>query len=150
MTDTFITDGNQDTIIQGVGMTLDRTIVPDSEWGSFGDLGEGFQRNWSVDVAKLDGLLSGAGIIGYFTETALSKKRPQSNHLLLTELIASGPRHDVVLPPLFRNTPASLKEAAPPHQLSIEDQHALFVRILGRDWKKKVAQCMAERSKIAI
>lgn len=134
----YVTDGDRDTIVDWVGLTVLDYTTPESGEISFGDLGEGFQRRTEVDLATLDGLLSGGGIIGYFSEAALAKPRPGAEAPLLVELIGAGVRHDVVVPPLLRNSPDSIVGRAAPRQLTLEEQQELFVRVLGKDWSRKV------------
>lgn len=145
----YVTDGDPDTIITWVGLTLMDYTTPDGDYSIFGDISQGYLRKMDVDLATLDGLLSGGGIIGYFTETALAKPRPGADVPLLVEMIAAGPRHDFVLPPLIRNSPDSLAGRAPPHPLTLEEQQALFGRVLGEDWPRQVERLLKARSAVA-
>jgi hypothetical protein len=138
MTTIYVTDGERDTIIDGVALTVLDYTTPNGDLSVFGDLSLGYKRQLNVDLATLDGVLSGGGVIGYFSEAALAKPRPDAEAPLLVEMIAAGTRHDVVVPPLARNSPDSIVGLAAPHALSLEEQHALFVRILGKDWARKV------------
>ncbi|HEV7661685.1 MAG TPA: hypothetical protein VGO55_17735 [Allosphingosinicella sp.] len=138
MTTIYVTDGECDTIIDGVALTVLDYTTPDGDLGVFGDVSKGYMRQMNVDLATLDGVLSGAGVIGYFSEAALAKPRPGAEAPLLVEMIAAGARHDVVVPPLARNSPDSLVGLAAPDALSLEEQHALFARVLGKDWARKV------------
>jgi hypothetical protein len=146
MTTIHVTDGDSDTIIEGVGLTVHEYTAPGGDFSVFGDISQGYQRRMNVDLATLDGLLSGAGIIGYFSEAALGKPRPGLDGPLLVEMIAAGGRHDVVLPPLFSNSPDSIAGLAPPRPLSLEEQQALFVRVLGKDWTRKVEGVLKARA----
>jgi hypothetical protein len=142
----YVTDGDPDIIITRVGLTVLDYTTPDGDHSVFGDISQGYQRKLDVDLATLDGLLSGAGIIGYFSEGALAKPRPGADVPLLVEMIAAGPRHDMVLPPLFRNSPDSIAGRSPPHPLSLEEQQALFERVLGEDWTGKVERHLKARA----
>lgn len=146
----YVTDGDPDSIVTEVAMTVYDYTAPEGKHAeTFGDLSRGYMRRMNVDLATLDGLLSGGGIIGYFSEVALGKPRPHVDVPLLVEMIAAGPRQDVVLPPLLRNSSESIAGTAPPHQLTLEEQHALFVRILGKDWKRQVERFVAKHKKAA-
>lgn len=134
----YCTDGDRDTIIVGVGLTVYDYTAPDGDHSVFGDLSRGYLRQVDVDLATLDGLLSGGGFIGYFSEAALAGSHPDTGVPLLVELIAAGERHDLVVPPLFRNSPDSIAGRCAPHPLSPEEQQALFVRVLGKDWALQV------------
>lgn len=134
----YVTDGDRDTLVDGVGLTVLDYTTPDGDFSVFGDISQGFQRKMDVDLATLDGLLSGAGAIGYFSEAALAKPRPGADVPLLVEMIAMGARHDTVQPPLFRNSPDSIAGRAAAQPLSPEEQQALFARVLGKDWRRKV------------
>lgn len=134
----YVTDGDRDTIIEWVALTVLDYTAPDGDYTIFGDISQGFQRKMDVDLATLDGLLSGAGVIGYFSEAALAKPQPGADVPLLVELIAAGARHEVVVPPLFSNSADSITGRTPPRQLSLEEQQALFVRVVGKDWARKV------------
>lgn len=138
MTTIYCTDGDPDTVVIGVGMTVYDYTAPDGDHSVFGDLSRGYLRRVDVDLATLDGLLSGGGIIGYFSEAALAGRHPGTGVPLLVEMIAAGERHDVVVPPLLANSPDSIAGRAIPHTLSLEEQQALFVRVLGKDWPRKV------------
>jgi hypothetical protein len=142
----YVTDGDRDTIIDGVALTVHDYTAPGDDYSMFGDISQGFQRKMDVDLATLDGLLSGGGMIGYFSEAALAKPRSGSEVPLLVELIAAGARTDVVVPPLFSNSPDSITGRAPPRQLSLEEQQALFVRLLGKDWARKVEALLKTRA----
>jgi hypothetical protein len=134
-----VTDGDRDTVVADVALTvLDYTAPEGTHMAVFGDISRGYLRQMHVDLATLEGLLSGGGIIGYFSEAALAKPRPGADVPLLVEMIAAGARHDVVIPPLFSNSPDSIAGRAAPRQLSLEEQQALFVRVLGKDWARKV------------
>lgn len=145
----YVTDGDADTIITGVGLTVLDYTAPDGDYTVFGDISQGYLRKMDVDLATLDGLLSGAGIIGYFSEAALARPRPGADVPLLVEMIAAGARHDVVFPPLFRNSPDSIAGRCPPHTLSIEEQQALFEQALGEDWFRKVERLLERRAAAA-
>jgi hypothetical protein len=145
----YVTDGDRDTIIDGVALTVHDYTTPDGDHSVFGDISQGFQREMSVDLATLDGLLSGGGIIGYFSEAALARPRPGAEVPLLVELIAAGARHDVVVPPLFSNSPDSIAGRVPPRQLSLEEQQALFTRVLGKDWTRKVERYLKAQAAAA-
>lgn len=145
----YVTDGDPDTIITGVGLTVLDYTAPDGDFSVFGDIRQGYKRKMDVDIATLDGLLSGAGIIGYFSEDALAKPRPGADVPLLVELIAGGARHDFLVPPLFRNSPDSIAGRAAPHPLSLEEQQELFARVLGEDWARKVERLLKVRSAAA-
>ena len=93
----------------------------------------------------LEGVLSGAGVIGYFSEAALGKPRSGKTVPVLVELIAAGNRKDVVVPPLFLNSAGSIAGEVPPRQLSLEEQHALFARVLGKNWSELVSQFDEQR-----
>ena len=134
----YVTDGDADTIIDLVGLTVLDYRTPDGDFSIFGDISRGFQRRTEVHLSELDGLLSGGGIIGYFSEAALAKPRPGVDVPLLVEMIATGARHDAVIPPLFRNSADSIAGRASPQALSLEEQQALFARVLGKDWRRKV------------
>lgn len=149
MTTIHVADGDPDTIIDGVALTVLDYTTPDGDHTVFGDIGQGYQRRMDVDLATLDGLLSGAGIIGYFSEAALGKPRPGADVPLLVEMIAAGGRHDVVLPPLFSNSLDSIAGRAPPRPLSLEEQQALFVRVLGKEWAAKVKRRLKARAAAA-
>jgi hypothetical protein len=142
-----VTDGDRNTIIEGVALTVQDYTTPDGDHSVFGDITRGYLRQVDVDLATLDGLLSGAGMIGYFSEAALAKPRPGVEVPLLVEMIAAGPRNDVVVPPLFSNSPDSVAGRAPPRQLSLEEQQALFARVLGKDWARKVERHLEARAK---
>lgn len=142
----YVADGDPDTIITGVGLTVMDYTTPDGDYSVFGDISQGYKRKMDVDLATLDGLLSGAGIIGYFSEDALAKPRPGADVPLLVEMIAAGARHEVVVPPLFRNSPDSIAGRAPPRPLSLEEQQALFMRVLGKDWAGKVKRLLKVRA----
>ncbi|HYI63815.1 MAG TPA: hypothetical protein VEW71_02905 [Allosphingosinicella sp.] len=141
----YVTDGDRDTIIEGVALTVHDYSTPDGDHTVFGDISQGYQRRMDVDLATLDGLLSGAGVIGYFSEAALAKPRPGADVPLLVEMIAAGARHDVVIPPLFSNSPDNIAGLAAPRQLSLEEQQALFVRVLGKDWTRQVQRLLKAR-----
>ena len=141
----YCTDGDANEIIAGVGLTVQRFATPDGDHSIFGDISQGYKRQTAVDLVSLEGLLSGAGVIGYFTEAAMAKPRPGRTVPLLVELIAAGNRHDVVVPPLFVNSADSIAGVAPAKQLSLDEQHALFIRILGEDWGNKVSKLVAQR-----
>jgi hypothetical protein len=144
----YVTDGDRDTIVADVGLTvLDYTAPEGTHTAVFGDIERGYLRQTGVNLAALDGLLSGAGIIGYFSEAALAKPRPGADVPLLVEMIAAGARHDVVIPPLFSNSPDSIAGRAAPRQLSLDEQQALFGRVLGRDWAAKVQRHLKARAK---
>jgi hypothetical protein len=138
MITTYVTSGDRDTVVTGVGLTVHDYTTPDGDHSVFGDISRGYLRQLDVDLATLDGLLSGGGIIGYFSEAALARPHPGNGVPLLVEMIAAGERHDVVIPPLFSNSPDSIAGRTPPRQLSLEEQQALFVRVLGKDWAGKV------------
>lgn len=142
----YVTDGDADTILDWVGLTVLDYTTPDGDYSIFGDISSGFQRKTGVDLATLDGILSGAAMIGYFSERALAKARPGAEVPLLVELIAASPQRDTVLPPLLRNSPDSITGRAPPHLLSIEEQQALFTRVLGKDWRRKVERHIKARA----
>lgn len=142
----YVTDGDRDTLIDGVGLTVLDYTTPDGDYTVFGDISRGYQRKTDVDLATLDGLLSGAGAIGYFSEAALAKPRPGADVPLLVEMIAAGARHDVVVPPLFSNSPDSIAGRAAPRLLSLEEQQALFVRVLDKDWTRKVQRHLKARA----
>lgn len=146
MTTIYCTDGDRDTVIIGVGMTVYDYTAPDGDHSVFGDLSRGYLRQVDVDLATLDGLLSGGGVIGYFSEAALARPHPGSGVPLLVEMIAAGERHDVVVPPLVTNSPDSIAGRAIPHTLSLEEQQALFVRVLGKDWARKVERHLKART----
>jgi hypothetical protein len=141
----FCTDGDANDIVVGVGLTIERFTIPEDDDSSFGNLESGYKRQMFVDPASLEGLLSGAGAIGYFSEAALGKSRPGKTVPLLVELIAAGNRKDVVVPPLFWNSAGSIAGEVPPRQLSLEEQHALFVRVLGKNWPELVSKLDAQR-----
>jgi len=145
----YVTDGDPGTIITGVGLTVLEYTAPDGDYSVFGDISQGYLRKMDVDLATLDGLLSGAEIIGYFSEAALAKPRPGADVPLLVEMIARGARHEMVVPPLFRHSPDSIAGRGAPHLLSLEEQHALFGRVLGRDWTGKVKRLLKVRAKAA-
>jgi hypothetical protein len=145
----YATDGDRDTIISAVGLTVLDFTTPDGDYSVFGDLSKGFQRRMDVDLADLHGLLSGGGIIGYFSEAALAKPRPGADVPLLVEMIAAGARHDIVQPPLFRHSADSIAGAAAPHPLSPEEQQALFGRVLGKDWSRQVERHLKARAAAA-
>lgn len=145
----YVTDGDPDTIITGVGLTLMDYTAPDGDYSIFGDIGQGYMRKMDVDLARLDGLLSGAGVIGYFSEAALAKPRPGADVPLLVEMLAGGARHDLLMPPLFRNSTESIAGRAAPHPLTLEEQQALFSRVLGKDWAAQVERLLAVRSAAA-
>ena len=149
MTTIYVTDGDPETIIDGVALTVLDYTTPDADFSVFGDIRQGFQRKIDVDLATLDGLLSGNEIIGYFSEAALAKPRPGVGVPLLVEMIAAGTRHDVVVPPLFRNSPDSIAGRVAPHALSLEEQQALFARVLGKDWRYKVERHLKARATAA-
>lgn len=144
----YVTDGDRDSIVTEVAMTVYDYTAPKGQHAEvFGDISSGYMRKVDVDIASLDGLLSGGGIIGYFSEAALAKPHGDANVPLLVEMIAAGPRQDVVLPPFLRNTPESIVGRVAAHPLTLEEQHALFRRVLGKDWKKQVEHFVAKRKK---
>jgi hypothetical protein len=145
----YVTDGDPDAIITSVGLTILDYTAPDGDYSIFGDISRGYLRRMDVDLATLDGLLSGGGIIGYFTEAALAKARPGADVPLLVEMIAAGPRRDFVLPPLLRNSPDSLAGRAAPHPLTLEEQNALFERVLGQHWRGRVERHLRARESAA-
>lgn len=145
----YVTDGDRDTIIDGVALTVHDYTAPDGNYSMFGDISQGYLRKTDVDLATLDGLMSGGGITGYFSEAALAKPKPGGDVPVLMEMIAAGGRHDVVAPPLFSNSPDSIAEKAPPRQLSLEEQQALFVRVLGKGWAGKVEAFLKARAAAA-
>ena len=145
----YVTDGDPDTIVTGVGLTVLDYTAPDGDYSVFGDISEGYLRKMDVDLAALDGLLSGAGIIGYFTEAALAKPRPGADVPLLVEMIAARPHHDGIVLPLFRNSPDSIAGRAPPQPLSAGEQQALFVRVLGKEWPGRVERLLKVRAAAA-
>jgi len=149
MTTIYCTDGDRDTVVVGVGMTVYDYTAPDGDHSMFGDLGRGYMRQVDVDLATLDGLFSGGGIIGYFSEAALARPHPDSGVPLLVELIAAGERHDVIVPPLLTHSPASIAGRAPPHTLSLDEQQALFARVLGNDWPRQVEGFLEAREAVA-
>ena len=132
------TDGQADEIINGVGLTVERFAAPDGIEATFGDISRGYKRRVNVQPDQLAGLYCGGGCIGYFSEAALAKPRPGLTTPLLVELIAAGDRHDVVVPPLGIVSAASIAGSAAPTVLSLDEQHALFVRVLGSDWADQV------------
>jgi hypothetical protein len=142
----YVTDGDRDTLVDGVGLTVLDYTTPDGDFSVFGDISQGFQRKMDVDLETLDGLLSGAGAIGYFSEAALGKPRPGVDVPVLVEMIAMGARHDIVQSPLFRHSADSIADRAAPHPLSLEEQQALFVRVLGKDWARKVERHLKKRA----
>ena len=141
----YVTDGDRDTIIDGVALTVHDYTAPGDDFSMFGDISRGFQRKVDVDLATLDGLMSGGGIIGYFSEAALAKPKPGADAPMLAEMIAAGERNDVVAPPLFSNSPDSIAGRSPPRQLTLEEQQALFVRVIGKDWPRKVGDLLQAR-----
>lgn len=143
----YVTDGDRDTIIDGVALTVHDYTAPDGDYSAFGDISQGYLREMNVDLATLDGLMSGGGIIGYFSEAALASPKPGADLPLLVEMIAAGARNDVVVPPLFANSPDSIAGRAPPRQLTLEEQQALFVRVLGENWNRKVEGVLKARAK---
>jgi hypothetical protein len=145
----YVTDGDRDTIIDGVALTVQDYTAPDGDYSVFGDISQGYRREMDVDLARLDGLLSGGGIIGFFSEAALAKPQPGADIPLLVKLIAAGPRNDVVVPPLFSNSPESIAGLAPPRQLTLEEQQALFARVLGKGWTRKVEGLLKARTAAA-
>jgi hypothetical protein len=144
----YVTDGDRDTIIDGVALTVHDYTAPGDDYSMFGDISQGYLREMDVDLATLDGLMSGGGIIGYFSEAALARPKPGADVPLLVEMIAAGARNDVVVPPLFSNSPDSIAGRAPPQQLSLEEQQALFARVLGKDWARKVERQLKARSDV--
>jgi len=142
----YVTDGDRDAIIDWVGLTVLDYTDPDGNYAAFGDISRGYKRCVDVDLPSLDGILSGAGMIGYFSEAALAKPRPGADVPLLVELIASSPQREGVLPPLLRNSPESISGRAPPHLLSLEEQQALFARVLGKDWSQQVERFLKRRA----
>jgi hypothetical protein len=145
----YVTDGDRDTLVDGVGLTVLDYTTPDGDYTVFGDISRGYLRKTDVDLATLDGLLSGAGAVGYFSEAALAKPRPGADVPLLVEMIAAGQRHDAVLPPLFRHSPDSIAGGAAPQQLTLEEQQSLFARVLGKDWRRKVERHRKSREAVA-
>lgn len=145
----YVTDGDPDTIVTGVGLTVLDYTAPDGDYTVFGDISQGYRRKMDVDLATLDGLLSGAGIIGYFSEAALARPRPGADVPQLVEMIAAGARHDIVIPPLLRNSLDSIAGRASPHPLTLEEQQALFARVLGDDWPQKVDRLLDARKAAA-
>lgn len=142
----YVTDGDRDTIINGVALTVHDYSAPDGDYSMFGDITQGYLREVDVDLATLDGVLSGGGIIGYFSEAALAKPKPGADAPMLVEMIAAGPRNDLVAPPLFSNSPDSIVGQTAPRQLTLEEQQALFVRVLGKDWNRKVQSRLKARA----
>lgn len=145
----YVTDGDRDTIIEGVALTVHDYTAPNGDYSMFGDISQGYLRKVDVDLATLDGLLSGGGITGYFSEAALGKPKPGADVPILMQMIAAGGRHDVVAPPLFSNSPDSITGRTPPRQLTLEEQQALFVRVLGKDWARKVDGLLKARATAA-
>lgn len=141
----YVTDGDPDTIVTGVGLTVLDYTAPDGDYSVFGDISRGYLRKMEVDLAALDGLLSGAGIIGYFSEAALGKPRPGADVPLLVEMIAAGHGSDRIVPALLRHSPDSIAGREPPRPFTLEEQQALFVRVLGKDWRRKVASLLNAR-----